>query len=139
MNLETQVVSLELAKKLKNLGVKQESLAYFICQEVGDNYDLHIFDNGESVKKSFEMNKREIISAFTVAELGEILPQIIKIKSIKYQLFCSIGLDKQWFVVYVNEEDYHDNAPIKIIMCHNEADARAKMLIYLIENNLIKK
>ncbi len=49
----------------------------------------------------------------------------------------SAGLDKQWFVVYANEEDYHDNAPIKIWMCHNEADARAKMLCYLLQNKLL--
>jgi hypothetical protein len=130
MELEKQVVSLDLAKKLKELGVSQN--AYWTWYTNGDN--AHLMHNPEGYR-GFE-NKS--FDAFTVAELGEMLPQILKIKGITYQLFASVAMDKQWFVVYANEQDYEDNAPFPIKMTHNEADARAKMLIYLLENNLIK-
>jgi hypothetical protein len=151
MQIEQQVCSLELAKKLKELGVKQES--YFIWVMSIDSpqdgykdgeYKLTTFQSPfvNTVTNYYAAGrdnpKYPMFSAFTVVELGEMLPQIIKIKETKYQLFISVALDKQFFVVYVNEEDYEDNAPFPIIMRHNEADARAEMLIYLIENNLIK-
>lgn len=130
MTLEQQVCSLESAKKLKSLNVRQESI-FFWC-------DIKGVQAIEFVNKGWHTFKGDVsFSAFTVAELGEGLPQIIKIKKLKYQLFCSVAMDKQWFVVYVNEEDYEDNAPFPIIMHHNEAEARAKMLIYLLENGLI--
>lgn len=133
MKLEQQVCSLELAKKLKELGVKQESL--FMWAPSKNGYGMEI-----RLKRKISFERSEFVySAYTVAELGEMLPQILKIKKIKYQLFVSVAVDKQWFVVYANEKDYSDNAPIKFMMCHNEADARAKMLVYLYENKLINK
>ena len=78
-----------------------------------------------------------VASAFHVGEWGEMLPQSLRFQGIDYQLFLSIGLDRQWFVVYANEKDYHDNAPFPIKMCHSEAEARGKMVLYLKENKLI--
>ena len=40
MKLEDQVVSLELAKKLKELGVKQESLFYWGYYQVSANEEI---------------------------------------------------------------------------------------------------
>jgi hypothetical protein len=154
MELEKQVCSLELAKKLKELGVKKRgAFTWVLCTE-SEEYKLETFstqfrgaihnyyamgyDGSDGVTRNAPKGFGEMFPAFTVAELGEILPQILKISKTSYQLFVSVALDKQWFVVYANEMDYHDNAPIKFMMCHNEADARAKMLIYLIENKLIK-
>jgi len=125
MELSKQVVSLELAKKLKELGFKQESLFYHNFKIEGK----WVIDKGRGWSDS--------VSAYTVAELGEMLPQILKIKKVKYQLSSSVALDKQWFVVYVNEEDLEDNAPMPFMMCHNEADARAKMVIHLTKNKLL--
>ncbi len=128
MKLENQVTSLDMAKRLKELGVKQESL--FIWFKRGEERSFELaYEESENWKVAY--------SAFTVAELGEMLPQIIKLKGVKYQLFISVGLDKQWFVVYANEEDYEDNAPFPIMMTHSEANARGKMVIYLLENKLI--
>lgn len=140
MKLEQQVCSLELAKQLKDLGVKQRSLFGYVHFDKSvhrkGGYDLEV-TSPEAGTRSFYVG-REIISAFTVAELGEMLPQVITFKNVVYQLFVSLGLDKQWFVVYANVQDYEDNAPFPIMMTHNEADARAKMMIYLLENKLIK-
>ena len=61
MKLEQHVCSLDLAKRLKELGVKQESLFWWgeITKEV------HYCKAGKPLH----------ISAFTVAELGEMLPK----------------------------------------------------------------
>jgi len=133
MKLEDQVCSLELAKRLKEFGFKQESFyGWAIPFDNGDGTKPRIYEYGSS------FNIKKWYSAYTVAELGEMLPQIIKINHKVYQLFISVGMDKQWFVVYANEKDYHDNAPMPLMLCHNEAEARAKMLIYLTEKGLIK-
>jgi len=131
MKLEQQVVNLELSQKLKELGVKQESLFYWNYNDAVPKQGWYLDD------ENLAYPKEHTCHAYTGAELGEMLPQILKIKKIKYQLFVSVAVDKQWFVVYANEKDYSDNAPIKFMMCHNEANARAKMLIYLLENKFI--
>lgn len=59
MTLEQQVASLELCKRLKTLGVRQESVFYW-CE---DGCGPH-----------FGMGRIEVaLSAFTVAELGILL------------------------------------------------------------------
>lgn len=149
MNLENQVVSLELAKKIEKLGVKQES--YFKWNEpdieeekkiLGKDFDIRCYPKDELLPKIYtELEWSEftedynpiagnIFSAFTVAELGEILSQYCEsifesgitnrlTKSIEYR--CTYGNGKRF--------EYSKT----------EADARAKMLIYLIENKRISK
>jgi hypothetical protein len=64
MTIEEQVTSLEVSKKLKELGVKQESLWYW--WKAG-----HIFvEERRYAGRQWE----KLASAFTVAELGEMLP-----------------------------------------------------------------
>ena len=115
MQLEQQVCSLELAKWLKELGVKQES-TFSWCR--GD--DAATFGIGYS-SVTAQAYVREFYSAFTVAELGEMLPDryLDEIKR----------LVDRWF--FPEEYDVLGN------MQFTEADARAKMLIYLLENKLL--
>jgi len=133
MKLESQVVSLELSKKLKDLGVKQHSLFKwnFKFDEKGKAvYTELIYFPIDAIEKD--------IAAFTVAELGEMLPR---------GLLSSKGM-KNLYVVYQNNNSWvehwnHRGLDLdfrdlySITQSHTEADARAKMLIYLIENNLI--
>ena len=80
MKLEDQVCSLELAKKLKELGGVQDSLSYW--EEYRDNWmDLRatpkLVQGYHTDKERGEGNAVEsstYYSAFTVAELGEMLP-----------------------------------------------------------------
>ena len=70
MELKHQVCSLEIAKRLKELGVKQESEFHWqhhrsVNSPSGWAWSLSNTTNGHSV------------SAFTVAELGEILPRSV--------------------------------------------------------------
>jgi hypothetical protein len=61
MELEKQICSLELAKKLKELGVKQDSLFWWV--------------NGRGRMELHDKHTdSDSVSAFTVAELGEMLP-----------------------------------------------------------------
>jgi len=98
MKLKSQVVSLELAKKMKELGFKQESLFYH-------NFKIH----GE-----WAIDKRrgwsDSVSAYTVAELSEILP-----------------IGDRWAIGYGRLE----RKGVSIV------DVMAKMLIYLAENELL--
>jgi len=130
VELHEQLTSPELSNKLHQLGVTKPSV-FWRDWTGSKSEELEWAENFEPFLCEDNVN------CYSVAELGEILPQTLTIKKTKYQLFVSVALDKQWFVVYANVDDYHDNAPIKFMMCHNEADALAKMLIYLIENRLI--
>jgi len=130
MKLESQVVSLELSKRLKELGVKQGSLFTWV-ESIGANetyddgtkngeYKLTRFDGAVSNfhAMGFESKEHPMFSAFTVAELGEMLPHMI-------QKPPKTGDGKKWYVAPTNG------------FFETEADARAALLIYLLENKLI--
>lgn len=117
MKLENQVVSLELAKKLKKLGVKQESVWVWAIggDKCEDKWTLLLRDDDS-------WSATEVISAFTCAELGEMLPE---------DILCFKHQDgKGFFIRHRTKEIY--------FVEDNEANARAKMLIYLIKNKLIE-
>ena len=115
MKLEKQVCSLKLSKKLKKLGVKQESLFSWLKTIKGWRL---VASSPELEVRSFYVGK-ELASAFTVAELGEML------KETRPELdnpFPSYGLiTKRWFLL---TEDGN-------IEAKTEANARAKTIIYL--------
>jgi hypothetical protein len=118
MKLEQQVVSLDLAKRLKELGCKQDSYAFWNARPndppvVLAGYELGAFNSLNTPKRS------RIASAFTVAELGELLPD----GTISFYDFG------KWTCQYQpSHKEFADT----------EADARAKMLIYLLEQKLVK-
>lgn len=66
--IEQQVCSLELAKRLKELGVKQES--YFYWKEDAPDQDAYLIERNS---RYFASKGVILGSAFTVAELGEFL------------------------------------------------------------------
>jgi hypothetical protein len=106
MKIEKQVVSFEIAKKLNKLMGERTSLFSYY----GDSF---------------------IYPAYTVAELGEMLPANFPTKKDNYSkmvfftcwdLKNPIGSEKEvWF------------------QRENEANARGKMLIYLLENKIIQE
>ena len=117
MNLKDQVVSLELATKLKELGVNQNSIfCYQLIQDCGSSIWPRSFDLIDLSKPSID----ERLAAFTASELLEMLPK-------KHANFykCSDG-----YIFSVFDEPN--------VSASTLADACAKMLIYLIENNLIE-
>ena len=114
--MENQVCSLDLARKLKELGVKQESLFYYQGQQKEfDKGFGYILELG----KVLNWKGAVFLSAFTVAELGEMI----------YPIFFS-GISKRSDGTWGIESEHYE-------VRTTEADARAKVLIYLIENKLI--
>ncbi len=132
MKLEDQVCSLELAKRLKELKVKQESLFYYNSKtmKLQKGFTSHADEKGLC---------RWSISAFSVAELGEMLPPYISIKveqGIKYYYLYCVKLDNgSW------EYRYQYDSPFSVdckSFSKTEADTRAKMHIHLIEKGIVK-
>lgn len=113
MNNTKHVTSLEVSKKLKDLGVKQDSFFYW--------HDGKLTWVGKVIswgyQESFEPNKKSI-SAFLVSELGEMLPS-------EQEIFDIAAEDREWWALYCQDSWYHN------------PDILGKML-YLIQNNLLK-
>jgi len=117
MTIEEQVCNKELAIKLHKLHVTKPSLFYW---EWTGATKIERWENGKP--DYCEDN----ICAYTVAELGEMLPTgLWSGKQNDEKIVCW----NQTFQTTLDEdiEFYGDT----------EADARAKMLIYLLENKLI--
>jgi hypothetical protein len=130
VKLEDQVCSLELAKKLNELGVKQDS--YF-------HWRVGKYSGAEQVVRcSYRSDESDWFSAFTVAELGEMLPMVINLNPLadnfKAVFVTGKTIGNQWRVDYRNE--MLGSPPTTT--ADTEADARAKMLIHLIEKGIVK-
>lgn len=117
MELSQQVVSLELAKQLKELGFEQNSLFswYHFTSEDKEN---GIKDEWKIASGSPTNNE---LSAYTVAELGLLIP-------IDYWNCQSRTMNNGFSFHYGDEE---------AVYAETEADARAKLLIDLKTNKLI--
>lgn len=132
MRIEDQVVSLELAKKMKELGFRQESLFYW--NRLNGIRDDSIID--VSLNKIRGDYGDVIASAYTVAELGTMLPHFFTGEDGKNAILKIYKGSKTWGIYYSGLEDHI--IKVEMVVALTEADARAKTLIYLKENNLIK-
>lgn len=144
MKIENQVCSLDMSKQLKELGVKQESYFWW----VNGHGKMELFD---------KCTDNESISAFTVSELGKMLPRRLCDKD---NLLGEKGRCYLLVEEFLND-DYTDESVItgfslrygntKVIVrsesklngaggyyIGTEADVRASMIIYLIKNNLLQ-
>jgi hypothetical protein len=125
MKLERQITSLELSKRLKELGVKQDTYFWWVQQvdEIPSKSGRHL-PSYEAVDSWVVIDRQgqhgqESIVAFTVAELGEMLPP---------NSFS--GRDQHGIICWrYNDSTEYGGA--------TEAEARAKMLIYLLENKIL--
>ena len=126
MKLEQQVCSLELAQKLKELGVNKPSYcAWKIWNDGTSNLLVDI--------PYVDPEDKRLFSAFTVAELGEMLPK--NIQGRLGMMFLEIypnAVQNTWYCGYQRVDDaIREEAD-------SEANARAKCLIYLLEHGIIK-
>lgn len=146
MKLNSQVCSFELAKQLKELGVKQDSISWW-------------FPNADKFSLACTFNLVDPInnmySAFTAAELFELIPYFIDTK--KNEPFNGFRFNMTMITIVENNIakrvfsiNYHcdtygmEQFPISSgklfkhnIYDENLANSLAKVLIYLIENKLI--
>ncbi len=113
---------------MKELGFEQDSLFYWW----GDK-------NGKNLKPTIRMDllsediipiglKKGYCSAFTGSELGELLPN-----GVASGKNCDIAF---WKCFDEGDENFMRKGG-KYFECDTEADARAKMLIYLKEQNIL--
>ena len=122
MELQKQVVSLKLAKQMKALGFEQESLFWWVSVSI-DNFRWQLVYGANVVVKTNVPR----VSAHTVAELGEMLqsPILGYLKTTPLIDGFACG-----YKTAVKEHRTESNT---------EANVRAKMLIYLKENNLLEE
>lgn len=134
MKIESQVCSLGLAEKLKELGVKQESYFAWYLIPIKDNRGEVAETQLGRNTKPMRRHANDSCSAFTIAELGEMLPELYySSDGTEYEL-QSLKMNKRWYVQYGNREE--ENIAFSEDD-QSEADARAKMVVHLIKNKFI--
>ena len=131
------VISLEISKRMKDLGFKQESLWYW-------EESTHSIKNNDKTFTLALLKERRLkaiwikyYSAYTVAELGTILPD----------WFFTMRLDGGRGWCCVDEDAPIDSYGVKIdkkggyypeCLADTEANARGLMACYLKENKLLE-
>lgn len=141
MKTEKQVCTIEQAGKLKELGVEQTSEYAFIfrLKEWQVNH-IAEFNRWAFQQEQDLIGARENYSAFTVAELGEMLEtnddQHFLMHSWndhggEWQTFLSKRKESESEEQKDHFEDVHQEVG------ETEAEARAEMLIWMLENKII--
>jgi len=132
MKLENQVTSLEISRQMKEAGFPQDSYWYWAEDE-------GIICRHEQIKNSEDYINGYFISAYTVAELGEILPcRYINDDTIYSDEDDEIRICKDEDGFYlVMRNAYGDEIIDATIEYLTEADARGKMALYLKKEGLI--
>ena len=135
---KAEVPSLELCKRLKELGFPQEGGWYWIKDE--GEWIIVFSEDGESYLLEYSGGEGEYftaklpedkVKAPTCRELGEWLPRVIEDYFLEFLPKGKKILD--WWVVYRNQ-----NKTKILIPADTEPNARAKMLIWLVENGYVK-
>jgi hypothetical protein len=124
-----QVCSLTLAQKLKAGDVPQDSLWYWVPSRSSQH---PLLVPAEELSE-YPLFQAAAVSAFTAGELGELLPSEIEQQGEFLRLLC-LKTPRAFSVAYVltpadRPSAIESKAP-------TEAEARAQMLLYLIENKL---
>ena len=119
--LEKQVTNLELTKDLKEAGYVQEGLWWWWINKLSDKGTPNLCSYGDSKPKE----SWTVIVAPTVAELGEALP--VETNTTQYE--SNTGAKGLWICEQA-DLIHHERA-------NTEADARAKMYLYLKKEGLL--
>ena len=134
MNLEQQVVSLELAIKLKEAGIKEESLfAYY--GNAGTWHDAVVsMDMYTTVDEEFKEHK--LLPAYTSCELAELLPSALE-RTATWLTITRQWKKGSWKIAYVPDDGEPNATHYGPIEADTLADAMAKMLLHLKEKELL--
>jgi hypothetical protein len=129
--IKNHVTSLELSKKLKELGVKQESEFYWAEEKTGgwNQQDWHTVLTDDFYEGDYN-EFRNKISAFLSSELGEMIKDLPGEKEAHTEWNY---IYKKWicYLIDRNMDPEHEEED------ESESNARAKILIHIIENNLV--
>jgi hypothetical protein len=138
MDLRKQVINVEQAKELKELGVYQESIWSWFCDEERDDTPVLNLSEPLNVVGGVGYYTHQY-SAFTVAELGELLPRNFP------SFYCGNDL---WRIGnafhYATSHDKYKDIPtykgtiqtFTEIVGITEASVRANLLIFLIKEKI---
>jgi hypothetical protein len=127
--LARQVCAPALAEQLKAVGVPQDSLWYWV-QSSRSTHPLLVTADEVVAHPLFQALA---LSAFTGGELGELLPSVIE-QNGEYLSFLSLKSPRFFAVAYVvDPAERQSGIEIKAA---TEAEARAQLLLYLIEHQL---
>ncbi|RLI83185.1 hypothetical protein DRP04_02140 [Archaeoglobales archaeon] len=105
--MEREVCSVPVSKRLKEVGVPQESLWYWCHRDClsGESFSPEdewvLIDYKRADDISYSEPEAEMYSAFTIGELSEMLPVSIRIKSNIYYLEIRKFDEDNWLVGYV--------------------------------------
>jgi hypothetical protein len=125
MNIKDQVIGLEQAQRLKELGIKQESVFYYHPSfsefVLGGKW---VTKTGAQYKIILIKQDKATLSMFTGSELGVMLPD--DTRSYRYDNRWSVVLPIEGKMTVLTFEDDK-----------NESQIRGALLIHLIENDLI--
>jgi hypothetical protein len=126
MDLTKQVCTLEQATRLEELGIEQKSLFYWNLPK-SEFHPEHVH---------YGWTSEAIASAFTVAELGLMLPMQLDTLGmyISARVLSSQG---EWESTFYNFHPEADNKIGYSVISETEAECRAALLIKLLENELI--
>jgi len=138
-NLEKHVTSLELSKRLKELNLKQESEFYWVApKSTMPNGKIGNFELKNIHIKNINTNYYVYYSAFLSSEIGEMLPFNVEF-GLNYPnthssdcIVCLGKDDPRYYCCYDDFDKHEVNFDDNV-----EANARAKMLIYLIETEIL--
>lgn len=136
MPLENQVISLDLAKELaevmKKKGVTPPHSLYAYYFGNGGEWqtivETYIYEDEDA-----DFVQAKLLPAYTVAELGEMLPSHAYSIKEKEKWVCG------WWGETTEEQILRENRATigRNEEAETETDARCKMLIYLLKNNLM--
>src|SRR5260370_37821514 len=126
MKLELQVTSADNSNQLKNLGVTSPSL-FFRESPRSKESEVEAWENHES------LYGKDNVNCYSVAELGLMLPMACAFQRNEVQLATGEIVPNQFIAVYLAE--YGEQPTFE--RADTEADARAKLLIHLVEENII--
>lgn len=152
MNLETQLCTLDQAKALHALGIKQVSLFYYIPWKakewngtfIGMKCNKGFFHVLDGEAETFSAGD-EVYSAFGVTELGIILPPFFP--TMVHDGYKSVHCENSRVDTFplLCGQTPHDETPAHVfnrelippIAARWEAEARAAMALFLIENSYL--
>jgi hypothetical protein len=126
--IEEQVCSYSQAVKLFMLGLKGGGSVF--CWLGNDPYSKQ-----RKIKLAAYVDHKLWYPAYTVAELGVLLPANLHADDHTYHLFSGRSVDGEYFLGYETEPLKDDFMQFSNT---NEAQARAAALIWLLDNNYIK-
>lgn len=141
MKLSDQVCTLEQAKKLMALGIDADAIN---AQFVWHNLNLPEFTLALQIDAEEWANKPkrganigEVFSAFTVAELGVMLPNTINDRAAIILFQNNLPKESEGRFVAMIVMNSWEQRPLRREYGRTEAEARAALLIHLLESGKV--